>query len=74
MTDVINLIFTILVVLVAVAAGLWFGTMLADNTRDEKGKPRRTLGAALRETTTSAVVKLWKWQRARGRESDNNKK
>lgn len=68
MTDVINLIFTIIALIVAVIAGLWFGAKLADNTRDEKGKPRRTLTAALRDTTTGAVVKLWKWQRARGRE------
>lgn len=73
MTEVINLIFTVLAVIVAVIAGLWFGARVADNTRDEKGKPRRTLGTALRDTTTSAVVKLWKWQRARGRDDDKKK-
>ncbi len=73
MSEVINLIFTVLTVIVAVIAGLWFGAKLADNTRDEKGKPRRTLTAALRDTTTMAVVRLWKWQRARGREDGEKK-
>lgn len=70
MTEVISLVFTILVVIVAVVAGLWFGMRLAESTRDEHGRPRRSLGAALRETTTGAVVKLWKWQRARAREDN----
>lgn len=73
MTEVISLIFTVLAVIAAVVAGLWFGSRLAESTRDEKGRPRRSLGTALRETTTSAVVKLWKWQRARTREDEEKK-
>lgn len=72
MTELINWIFTILALIVAVAAGLWFGAKLAESTRDERGRPRRSLTAALRSTTTSAVVKLWRWRRARGRTSDES--
>jgi hypothetical protein len=70
MTEVINLIFTILALIVAVVAGLWFGARLAESTRDERGRPRRTLSAALRDTTTKAAVSLWRWRRARAREAD----
>jgi hypothetical protein len=70
MTELINLIFTILALIVAVIAGLWFGAKLAESTRDEHGRSRRSLSAALRETTTGAVVKLWRWRRARARESN----
>lgn len=70
MTEIINLIFTILALIVAVIAGLWFGARLAESTRDERGRPRRTLTAALRDTTTKAAVSLWRWQRARKRERE----
>lgn len=71
MTEILNLIFTILALIVAVIAGLWFGAKLAESTRDERGRPRRGgLTAALRDTTTTAVVKLWRWRRGRSRESD----
>lgn len=69
MTELINLILTILALIVAVVAGLWFGSKLAEKSRDEQGRSRRSMSAALRDTTTSAVVKLWRWRRARARES-----
>jgi uncharacterized membrane protein SpoIIM required for sporulation len=69
MTELINLILTLLALIVAVVAGLWFGAKLAEKTRDEQGRSRRSMSAALRDTTTSAVVKLWRWRRARARES-----
>lgn len=65
MTDAINLIFTIIVLILAVAAGLWFGHALADSGRSPDGRrTRRGLAPAIREVTSSAVVKLWKWRRA----------
>ncbi|MCY1056981.1 MULTISPECIES: hypothetical protein [Nannocystis] len=69
MTELLNLIITILALIVAVVAGLWFGAKLAESTRDEHGRSRKSLSSALRETTTSAAVKLWRWRRARAREA-----
>lgn len=71
MTDAINLIFTLIVLILAVAAGLWFGRELADSGRGPDGRrTRRGLGHALREVTSGAAVKLWKWRRARQREEE----
>lgn len=72
MTEVINLIFKILVLILAIIAGLWFGARLAESTRDERGRPRRTLAAILRDATTKGVVQLWRWRRARGRQDDES--
>ncbi|WAS94034.1 hypothetical protein [Nannocystis punicea] len=69
MTELINLIFTILALIAAVIAGLWFGAKLAESTRDEQGRTRKSLTSALRDTTTASVVKLWRWRRARAREA-----
>ncbi|MDC0718689.1 hypothetical protein [Nannocystis bainbridge] len=69
MTELINLIFTIVVLIAGILAGLWFGAKLAESTRDEHGRTRKSLTSALRETGTSAVMKLWRWRRARAREA-----
>ena len=69
MTELLNTIFTILVLIAGIIAGLWFGAKLAESTRDEHGRTRKSLTSALRETTTSAAVKLWRWRRARAREA-----
>jgi hypothetical protein len=68
MTELINLIFTILVLIAGIIAGLWFGAKLAESTRDEHGRTRKSLTSALRDTTTGAVLKLWRWRRAKARE------
>lgn len=69
--DPITLAFIILAVILAVLAGLWFGTVLGDSTskknKDGTRGPRRTLGQTLQAAATSSVVKVWQWQRARAR-------
>lgn len=67
MTETIDLIFRIILLIVAVFVGLWFGSKVAENTRDEHGRPRRSLLTALRETATTGAIKAWKWNRSRGR-------
>lgn len=68
MTETLELIFRIILLILAVLVGLWFGARVADNTRDEHGRPRRSLLTALRETATTGAIKAWKWNRARKRE------
>ena len=69
--DKITLAFIILAVILAVIAGLWFGTVLGDSTakknKDGSRGPRRTLGQTLQAAATTSVVKVWQWQRARAR-------
>lgn len=67
MTETLELIFRIILLIVAVGVGLWFGSKVADNTRDERGRPR-SLITVLRETATSGAIKAWKWNRKRKRE------
>lgn len=67
MTETLELIFRIILLIVAVGVGLWFGSKVADNTRDAKGRPR-SLISVVRETATSGAIKAWKWNRARKRE------
>ncbi len=69
--DPITLAFIILAVILAVIAGLWFGTVLGDSTakknKDGTKGPRRTLGQTLQAAASTSVVKVWQWQRARAR-------
>ena len=69
--DPISTAFMILAVILAVVAGLWFGSVLGDSAagrdKDSDGKPRkrRTFGKALQNAATTAAVRAWKWQRSR---------
>lgn len=69
--DPISTAFMILAVILAVIAGLWFGSVLGesaagkDKDRDGKPRQRRSFGAALQSAATTAAVRAWKWQRSR---------
>lgn len=72
--DPITTAFMILAVILAVVAGLWFGSVLGDSAagrdpsgRDKDGKPRqrRSFGKALQNATTTVAIRAWKWQRSR---------
>jgi uncharacterized membrane protein YraQ (UPF0718 family) len=69
--DPITAAFMILAVILAVVAGLWFGSVLGDSAsgrdKDRDGKPRkpRSLGKALQNAATTAAIRAWKWQRSR---------
>lgn len=69
--DPISLVFTILAVILAVLAGLWFGTVLGESTtkknKDGSTGPRRTFGQTLQAAATTSALRVWKWQRARAR-------
>jgi hypothetical protein len=69
--DPISMAFIILAVILAVIAGLWFGTVLGESTtkknKDGTQGPRRTLGKTLQAAATTSVVRLWQWQRARAK-------
>jgi hypothetical protein len=57
----------IVLVLVAIALGLWLGHR-AGRSLPRAGGPdgdRKTLGARVREAATNGVVRLWKWNRER---------
>ena len=62
----------VLLILAAVAAGLWVGNragkqLEASRDDDKKGK---TLGARARSAATSGVIRLWKWNRDRKKKED----
>ncbi len=69
--DPITTAFMILAVILAVVAGLWFGSVLGDSAagrdKDRDGKPRkpRSFGKALQNAATTAAIRAWKWQRSR---------
>ena len=79
--DPITTAFMILAVILAVVAGLWFGSVLGDSAsgrdssgrdasgrdRDRDGKPRkpRSFGKALQNAVTTVAIRAWKWQRSR---------
>jgi hypothetical protein len=69
--DPISTAFMILAVILAVVAGLWFGSVLGDSAagrdKDRDGKPRkrRTFAKALQNAASVAAVRAWKWQRSR---------
>jgi hypothetical protein len=71
MTDPISKVFMILAVVLAVLAGLWFGAVLGESAsgkqKDGTQGKRRSFGQALSSATTTAVLRLWKWQRQRKR-------
>lgn len=71
----ISTAFMILALILAVVAGLWFGSVLGDSAagRDQErkdGQPprRRSFGKALQATATSLAIKAWKWQRGRAKQ------
>jgi hypothetical protein len=74
--DPITAAFMILAVILAVIAGLWFGTVLGesaagtDKQKDGKPVPRRSFGDALQNAATTSAVRLWKWNRARKKKSE----
>jgi len=69
--DPITTAFMILAVILAVVAGLWFGSVLGesvdgtDKVREGKPRKRRSFGQALQSAATTAAVRAWKWQRSR---------
>lgn len=73
MTDSISLAFMILAVVLAVLAGLWFGTVLGESThgkqKDGKPGPRRTFTQALQNAAGKTAVRVWQWQRARAKKA-----
>jgi len=74
--DPISTAFMILAVILAVIAGLWFGTVLGesasgkDREKDGKPAPRRSFGDALQNAATTSAVRLWKWNRARSKKKE----
>lgn len=71
----ISTAFMILALILAVVAGLWFGSVLGDSAagRDQErkdGQPprRRSFGKALQATATGLAIKAWKWQRGRAKQ------
>lgn len=74
--DPIQLAFTILALILAVIAGLWFGTVLGESSSDKskEGAPRRSLGKTVQAAATKSVVRLWQWQRARAKNAEKKKR
>lgn len=72
----ISTAFMILAVLLAVVAGLWFGSVLGDSAagrdkpRDGQPPRRRSFGKALSNAATTAAIRAWKWQRGRKKRED----
>ena len=65
----------VLLIVAAVIAGLVLGAKagkIAPATSKD-GKPRKTIGARVRGAATDGFVKLWKWNRARKKTSEENR-
>jgi len=75
--DPISTAFMILAVILAVIAGLWFGSVLGESAagKDKDGKPRkrRSFGKALQNAATTAAVRAWQWQRSRKKRSPDDR-
>ena len=63
----------IILVIVAVIAGLFVGNMLAAK-REQRARTSQTLGEKAQRAATRGVVRLWKWNRSRkkNREGSSN--
>lgn len=77
--DPITLVLTILAVILAVIAGLWFGTVLGESTtkKNKDGTTqgqRRSFGKTLQAAATTSAVRLWQWQRARAKKQRDEAK
>ena len=62
----------IALIVVAIGFGLWVGNRagkLLPADEDDK-KKKKTLGARARGAVTSGIIKLWKWNRVRGKDKD----
>lgn len=61
----------IVLILAAVAAGLYLGARAGKAVpRAGSGSDDRSLGARARAAATGSIVKLWKWNRARKRSGE----
>ncbi|MBX7079094.1 MAG: hypothetical protein K1X88_07910 [Nannocystaceae bacterium] len=71
--DELPLPLLIVLILAAIAAGLWLGHRAGKAVpRAGSGKGEgKTLGERARSAMTGGIVKLWKWNRARKRESES---
>lgn len=60
----------VVLIVLAVAAGLYLGHRAGKAVAPVGGKDEgKSLGARARGAVTGGIVKLWKWNRARKRES-----
>ena len=61
----------IALIVVAIGFGLWVGNRAGKLLpADEDDKKKKTLGARARGAVTSGIIKLWKWNRVRGKDKD----
>jgi len=64
--DQLPLPLLIVLIVAAIAAGLYLGHRAGKATpRADRKDPGKSIGTRAREATTSGIVKLWKWNRAR---------
>lgn len=78
MFDTIHAAFMIVVLLLAVAAGLWFGAVLGESVsgKDKDGKPskRRSLTQGLRSAATTSAVRMWQWNQSRKKRAQDQRR
>jgi len=55
----------VLLVVLAIAGGLYVGTQASRLHAPDDARPRKSLGARAREVATQSTVRLWRWNRAR---------
>lgn len=63
--DAIPIWLLVVLVVVAVGAGLWIGHRAGDLAPGEDSGPNKTLGARARDVATRSIVSLWKFNRSR---------
>lgn len=57
----------IILIVAAVAAGLWVGGRAGQEVEGSRGKGAKPIGTRVRDAAGRGVVKLWKWNRSRKR-------
>ncbi len=62
----------VLLVVLAVAGGLYVGHAAGRLRPAASERPRKSLGTRARETATRGALGLWKWNRARKNKADSS--
>ena len=63
--DAIPVWLLVVLVVLAVGAGLWIGHRAGELGPGDDAGPKKTLGARARDLATRSIVSLWKFNRAR---------
>lgn len=64
----------VLLIVLAVAGGLYVGHMAGQQRPLEARKPQKSIGQRAREAATQGAVGLWRWNRARKKKARDDER